>query len=95
MLNKIKLALRISGNDFDDEIQDLIDACLDELEGLGIYYGTFHAQDKQIYTAVVAYCKWHFGDSDTAEKWEHIYYDVVSKLQVRSGYGLSEGDCNG
>lgn len=86
MLEKIKLALRVSADDFDGEILTLINACMDELNGLGI--NACGSDDPQITIAVISYCKWRFGDADNAERWERNYYDMVSKLQVRSGYGI-------
>lgn len=83
MLEKVKLALRISSTAFDSEIQQLIDDCLTELEGLGI-----HKVDAQVQTAVIAYCKWLFGNHPEAERWAGIYRDKVAKLMSMTGYGL-------
>lgn len=96
MLDKVKLALRRTDTAFDTEIQLLIDACLDELSGLGIYDGSWMQDDPQIVITVIAYCKWRFGENDVADRWEKIYYDMITKLQCRNGYGLKgEGGCNG
>lgn len=90
MLTDVKLALRRSDTAFDGEIQNLIDACLAELNGLGIRRVDMDS-DPQVKTAVIAYCKWQFGENPDADRWERIYYGAVSKLQCRSGYGL-DGD---
>lgn len=87
MLEAVKLALRRSTDDFDSEIQLLIDDCLLELSDLGI-----KKVDAQVKTAVIAYCKWKFGDNDSAERWEKIYKDKVSRLMCTTGYGLSAGE---
>lgn len=92
MLTKVKLALRRSDNAFDTEIQLYIDACLAELKGLGIAGAESNTTDAQIITAVIAYNKWKFGENAEAERWEHIYSDMVEKLQARSGYGLPEDE---
>lgn len=100
MLEIVKLALRRSDETFDDELESLIAAALDELEGLGVYHpdthcttsGTTETYDAQIQQAVIAYCKWKFGENENAERWEHIFSDMVTKLQCRAGYGLPEAD---
>lgn len=90
MLELVRLALRRTTNAFDAEIRMLIYDCLDELAALGIIdKGSDAAEvDPQIQTAVVAYCKWKFGENPDADKWEHIYHDKVSKLKHMSGYGI-------
>jgi len=85
VLTIVKLALRITSTAFDSEIQQLIDDCLAELQGLGIY-----RTDAQTQTAVIAYCKWLFGNNPDAERWAGIYKDKVSKLMSMSGYGLED-----
>lgn len=87
MLTSVKLALRISGNDFNDELNLLIaDALLEINQLLGTEYTT-STTDQQIITTVIAYCKWKFGDSDSAERWAAVYLDKIEKLQIASGYG--------
>lgn len=90
MLELVRLALRRTTNAFDAEIQMLIQDCLAELASLGIIDADSDAVhfDPQIQTAVVAYCKWKFGENPDADKWEHIYHDKLSKLIHMSGYGL-------
>ena len=92
MLDDMKLALRIKTGAFDDEVQALIDDCLSELEGLGIYRSEEHMTDgrydSQIKSAVTFYCKWKFGNNPDAERWERIYHDKVTKMMCMSGYGI-------
>lgn len=96
MLELVRLALRRTTSAFDAEIQLLIDDCLTELTSLGVLDGpgAADASDPQIQTAVIAYCKWKFGENPDADKWEHIYTDKVSKLMHMTGYGL-RGDYDG
>lgn len=62
MLDKIKLALRIDGTEFDTEIQDLVDACLLDLKISGVK--TYEPDDKLILRAVITYCRAHFDSSN-------------------------------
>lgn len=91
MLNTVKLALRIASSSFDTEIQLLIDDCLLELAGLGITNissteGGTTTYDKQAQTAVIAYCKWKFGNNEDAERWADIYHEKVAQLQMMTGH---------
>ena len=86
MLNAIKLALRISTNAFDSEIQTLIDAAIAEMAGLGVTAATSTTTDPQIISAVVAYCKWQFGNNEDADRWRDIYHIKLGQLKTMSGY---------
>lgn len=91
MLAKVKLALRISTSAFDTEIQALIDDCISELTMLGIYDSEL-ANDSQILSTVIFYCKARFGDNPESEKWEKIYRDKLEKLIIAHGYGGGRSD---
>lgn len=86
MLNAIKLALRISTNAFDSEIQTLIDAAIAEMAGLGVTAATSTTTDPQIISAVIAYCKWQFGNNEDADRWRDIYHIKLGQLKTMSGY---------
>jgi len=64
MLQKIKDALRVSGSDLDEEIQDLIDAAKADLRLSGI---TKNEDDPLIVRAITIYCKAHFGYEEPAQ----------------------------
>lgn len=86
MLNAIKLALRIATNAFDSEIQILIDAAIAEMAGLGVTAATSTTTDPQIISAVIAYCKWQFGNNEDADRWRDIYHIKLGQLKTMSGY---------
>jgi hypothetical protein len=94
MLELVRKALRIKTEDFDDEISLLIDDCLSEMTGLGVTGCTAFTQDSQILSAVIAYCKWKFGDSETKDDFERIYHTKVGQLMNMDGY-TNWGDVNG
>ena len=62
MLEKVKLALRITTTAFDNEIEDLIAAALADLGIAGIINET--QDDPLIIRAVVTFCKANFGEPD-------------------------------
>lgn len=89
MLELVKTALRITGNAFDAEIALLIDACIEEMRGLNVTVDLYIDNtpiSKQVQTAVIAYCKWQFGDADTKENWEAIYHTKLSQLKTMTGH---------
>lgn len=86
MLEQIKLALRITTDAFDEEIQTLIDAAIAEMQGLGVTASVDGSEDPQIVTAVVAYCKWQFGANEDADRWRDIYHIKLAQLKTMTGY---------
>lgn len=86
LLTNVKLALRKTTTAFDSEIQGLIDDCLSELSMFGIYDESL-ADDPQIVTTVIFYCKANFGSNDESEKWQLRYKEKLEKLQIARGYG--------
>lgn len=89
MLELVKTALRITGNAFDAEIALLIDACIEEMRALNVTVDLYIDNtpiSKQVQTAVIAYCKWQFGDADTKENWEAIYHTKLSQLKTMTGH---------
>ena len=91
MLQTVKLALRITTDAFDSELNRLIAECIEEMTGLGITIETEEdtPTSYQVKGAIVAYCKWQFGENDDA--WRGIYDRKLAQLQYMTGYGLNGG----
>lgn len=85
MLDLVKLALRVSTDAFDDEIELLISDCLSEMYSLGIAVDEFK-DDPQIRSTVVAYCKWKFGDAENKGDFMNIYHTKIAQLQMMEKY---------
>lgn len=86
ILDKVKLALRITTDDFNGEITDLINACLLDLGIAGIDTA---AQDEVIIQAIKTYCKLHFGDLSSAEQAAQLkasYDEQKAQLSMATGY---------
>lgn len=86
MLEQIKLALRITTDTFDDEIQVLIDSAIAEMAGLGVTTATSTTTDAQIISAVTAYVKWQFGENEDADRWRDIYHIKLGQLKTMTDY---------
>lgn len=84
MLEKVKLALRIKTNAFDEEINDLINAALADLAAAGIT-----SQDKEdplIIRAVVTFCRANFGSPADYDKMKTSYDEQKAMMQMATGY---------
>lgn len=90
MLSRVKLALRITTNAFDDEINGLISAALMDLGLVGIeddllVTGT---TDELIITAVITYVKLHFGEPSDPDRLKKSYDEQKAQLITATGYGF-------
>ena len=88
LLEKVKLALRISENAFDNEITDLINACLKDLNIAGVIYDDLADvyNDPLIIRAVCTYCKCNFGTPEEYERLKASYDEQKAQLSTYTGY---------
>lgn len=84
MLEKAKLALRITTDAFDDEVTDLINAAEADLGIAGIT--NTEETDPLIIRAVITYCKCHFGDQDDFDRYSKSYDMMKAQLMTATGY---------
>lgn len=89
MLEKIKQALRIKSNAFDDELKDLITAAKLNLEICGIAKSKIIDTDPLIIQAVKTYCKANFGlDNKDSEKYQKSYDMIKTHLALCGDYNV-------
>ena len=90
MLTKVKLALRITTDAFDSEIEDLIEAAKIDLgiAGVIVPVTTFEAADIIISKAIITYCKLNFGSIDRHEydRLKASYDEQKAQLSMATGY---------
>lgn len=85
MIEDVKLSLRISTDDFDTEIQDLIEAAKIDLNISGV--NKTEESDYLTKRAIIIYCKAHFGyDNPDAERFEESYVMLKQLLALSSDY---------
>lgn len=85
MLEKVKLALRISNNVFDSEIAHLIESAISDLNISGV--SNLNTKDPLICRAVIIYCKANFGmDNKDSEKYEKSYEMLKQHLSLCGEY---------
>ena len=94
MLQDIKDSLRVSGNDLDTEILDLIESAKADLILSGVHKDKVRDNDPLIKRAITVYCKAHFGydDSKIVERFEQSYISLKHHLTLSTEYTV--GDTN-
>lgn len=92
MLNRVKLALLISDNDFDTELTELISAACKDL-GIGGVEGltvTTSTNDAIIIRAIITYCGYQFelmhGSLDRSNAFKKSYDEQKAQLGMSTGY---------
>lgn len=92
MLDRVKLALLITTNDFDTEINSLIKAACKDLgiagvEGLTV---STSSDDDIIIMAIIAYCGYQFevlhGSLERSNAFKKAYDEQKAQLSMADGY---------
>lgn len=83
LIQKLRKRLRISSESFDDEINDLISACKQDLKVSGIYGSE---KDPLYFQAIVLYVKAHFGTNDESEKFAEAYESLKIAMSLSGEY---------
>lgn len=80
LIDSVKSALRITTNDMDDDIKDLICAAKADLRisGVKVILDT----DPLVIQAVKLYCKAHFGDNDSNNKFLNAYQALKISMSL-------------
>ena len=84
MLEKVRLALRITSTAFDSDLTDLIEAGLKDLDIAGV--NSELVTDPLIQRAVITYCRCHFGSPPDYDRLKKSYDEQKAQLQMATGY---------
>lgn len=84
MLEKVKLALRITTDAFDDELNDLIDAAKLDLGIAGVVVPS--NIDAIVTRAIITYCKMSFGLPEDYDQLKRAYDEQKAQLSNATGY---------
>lgn len=87
MLEKVKKALRLTTNAYNDELTDLIAAAKADLNIAGV--PTTNENDPNIIRAIVTFCRFSFGSPQDFERIKAAYDEQKAQLQTATGYGLT------
>lgn len=89
MLDKVRLALRITSNAYDEDLQGLIEAGLADLGLAGVL--SENVTDPLIQRAVITYCRYNFGSPADYDRLKRSYDEQKAQLQTATGYTNWEG----
>lgn len=84
ILASVKLALRVTTDAFDSEINDLIEAAQADLGIAGVT--NTDTADALIRRAVTTYCRMHFGQPDDYDRLKKSYDEQKAQLSMATGY---------
>lgn len=84
MLSKVKLALRITTNAYDEELNGLIEAAKLDLGIAGVIIPS--ELDAIVSLAIITYCKCHFGEPDEYDRLKASYDEQKAQLSMCTGY---------
>lgn len=84
MLDAVKMALRITTNAFDSEISGLIEAARLDLRVAGVVVPV--ELDALVQTAIITYCRLHFGQPDDYDRLKRAYDEQKAQLATCTGY---------
>lgn len=87
MLTAVKLALRISTDAFDSELNSLIQAAMKDLGIAGIDTETL-ANDALVAQAIKTYVRMSFGSPSDYDRLKRSYDEQKAQMQTATGYGL-------
>lgn len=87
MLTAVKLALRITTNAFDSELNALIQAAMKDLGIAGIDAETL-ADDALVTQAIKTYVRMSFGSPSDYDRLKRSYDEQKAQMQTATGYGL-------
>lgn len=88
LLEKVKLSARISGNAFDEDVQDMIDSAREELVQSGVSRTKADSiEDPLIVRAIKLYVKANFGiDSPNAYRFQSSFNSLKRHLSMAGDY---------
>ena len=84
MLDKVKMALRISTNAYNDELNDLIAAAQQDLGIAGVVVPD--EIDEIVTRAIITYCKMSFGLPEDYDRLKRSYDEQKAQLSTATGY---------
>jgi len=86
ILSAVKMALRISTNAFDMQLQDLVEAAKLDLGIAGVVLPS--TMDAIVRTAIITYVQLHFGQPDDYDRLKRSYDEQKAQLSTATGYTI-------
>ena len=86
ILNKVRMALRITTQAFDDELTDLINAGMSDLGIAGVNGENVALTDPLTMQAIITYCKMNFGEPDEYDRLKRSYDEQKAQMSMATGW---------
>ena len=83
ILDNAKLALRITGNDYDAELNQYIESAKKDLGIAGVEFTT---PDVLVETAIITYTRMRFGNPPNYKELKSAYDEQKAQLMKATGY---------
>lgn len=83
-IEKVKFALRVVSDDFNSQIQQLIEAALLDLQTAGVT--NTDLTNALVLQAVTTYCRLHFGEPDEFDRLKQSYDEQKAQMSMRTGF---------
>lgn len=84
MLALVKMALRVSGDAFDEQLNMLIAAAKSDLAVAGV--DPVDEDDVLVQLAVCTFCAFNFGIADDADRLKRVYDEQKAQLATNTGH---------
>ena len=91
ILDKVRMALRITTEAFDDELTDLINAGLADLGIAGADGENVVETDPLTIRAIITYCKMNFGEPDEYDRLKRSYDEQKAQMSMATGWTVWTG----
>lgn len=91
-LQKVKKALQISYSDFDDTLNNLIDAAVADLGVAGITGDSVQLTDPLTLNAVISYVAMNWSETKDYTRWKDAYETQKGQLWAATGYTVWSGE---
>jgi len=91
MLEKVKLALQITTNEFDSDIEENIAAARAEMIRSGVVADKANSDNDALITkAIKTFCQKEYLDDDMSERYEESWKYQLDNLRKSKGYMVKE-----
>lgn len=86
LIDDVKDAVRVSDNDSDTEIKDLINSAKADLGLSGVHKNKVKEDDPLIKRAIILYCKANYGYDPQTERYQDMYTSLKHHLTLSTEY---------
>lgn len=86
LLNAVKRSMHLSGSDMDDELNEDIDAALEDMQRVGVTAAVDNTDSQLVLRCVEMYVKWQHEYMGEPERFQRNYQHLRDSLSQGSDY---------